>query len=71
MENHHFYWENPLFLWPCSSSQTVGLPGRVHHPCSPPPAAVGLLQGTVKSTELQQPRAELRGFDVPEMIGFE
>ena len=18
MENHHFYWENPLFLWPCS-----------------------------------------------------
>jgi hypothetical protein len=39
---------------------------------NPPPAAVqGLLQGTVKSTELQQPRAELRGFDVPETIGFE
>ena len=18
MEHHHFYWENPLFLWPCS-----------------------------------------------------
>ena len=27
--NHHFSWENPLFLWPFSSQQTVKLPGRV------------------------------------------
>ena len=26
MENHHFQWVNPLFLWPFSMSQTVGLP---------------------------------------------
>ena len=23
MENHHAHWENPQFLWPCSSSQNV------------------------------------------------
>ena len=23
MDNHHFSWINPLFLWPFSSSQTV------------------------------------------------
>ena len=23
MENHHFQWENPLFLWPCSIAMLV------------------------------------------------
>ena len=23
MENHHFYWENPLFLWPFSIAMLV------------------------------------------------
>ena len=23
MENHHFYWENPLFLWPLSIAMFV------------------------------------------------
>ena len=23
MENHHFSWENPLFLWPCSIAMLV------------------------------------------------
>ena len=27
--NHHVLWENPLFLWPFSSSQTVSSPRRV------------------------------------------
>ena len=26
MENHHFSWENSLFQWPFSMSQTVSLP---------------------------------------------
>ena len=34
MENHHVERENSLFLWPCSSSQTVRLPGRVKPPSS-------------------------------------
>ena len=25
MENHHFQWVNPIFLWPFSSSQTVDI----------------------------------------------
>ena len=29
MENHHVSWENSLFLWPCSSSQTVSHYQRV------------------------------------------
>ena len=33
LENHHISWEKPLFLWPCSSSQTVDLPGRVYTHC--------------------------------------
>ena len=35
MENHRFQWENPLFLWPCSSSQTVSHYQRVVHILSP------------------------------------
>ena len=26
LENHQCSWVNPLFLWPCSSSQTLSLP---------------------------------------------
>ena len=29
MGNHHFSWENPLFLWPCSIAMLV--PQRVNH----------------------------------------
>ena len=32
MENHHFSWVNPLFLWPCSIAIYVCLPGRVVAP---------------------------------------
>ena len=40
MENHHFEWENPLFLWPFSMSLFVCLPGRV---VQPPVISVPLL----------------------------
>ena len=35
MENHHFEWENPLFLWPFSIAHRIpnGLPRR--GACSP------------------------------------
>ena len=26
MENHHFQWVNPLFLWPCSIANCLSLP---------------------------------------------
>ena len=35
MENHHFYWENPLFQWPCSSHQPVMLDPQVSPACAP------------------------------------
>ena len=36
MENHHFQWVNPLFLWPFSSifHSYVSLPGRVSYAAS-------------------------------------
>ena len=53
MENHHFQWENPLFLWPFSIAmlvyqrvppwKTVELPVRVRSAVNPKTATVGLL----------------------------
>ena len=31
MENHHFSWENPLFLWPCSIAMLVYQRVRMSH----------------------------------------
>jgi hypothetical protein len=45
MENHHFSWENPLFLWPFSMSQT--LPGRVR--VAVPVLSLALLVGCLGS----------------------
>ena len=36
MENHHFWWENPLFLWPFSIAMLVHQ--RVDDPSHQPPA---------------------------------
>ena len=33
MENHHFQWVNPLFLWSFSMSQTVKLPEGICEIC--------------------------------------